>query len=169
MKHRKHSLLQKLINPLNQAMDKAHELLAEDFHYPSRLMATASKQGNKFVFENGWVIQTENEHWFGKKKNFYDVYESRTGQRKAERLSLFMSAIAIVNANANKRADHVNDTQKILSLDTRYLHHLNDAVVFNARLKSNLASEFKRELYLIRMEEAMINCKATKIALRPYI
>ncbi len=158
-----------LANSLKEAVDRAHALLEDDFHSASRLVATAHRQGNQFVFENGWVIKTKNEPWLGKKKNFYDVYNANTGVKEAENLALFMSAMAVVNVNSARRVSRILDTQNILRSDSKYQHHLNDAALFGMRLKSNRDDEFKRDFYLIRMEEAMIHCKAAKTALRPYI
>ena len=80
-----------------------------------------------------------------------------------------MSAMAVVRVNSSRRKSRILDTQNILRSDNTYQHHLNDAAIFGMRLKSNHADEFKRDFYLIRMEEAMINCKAAKTALRSYI
>ena len=133
------------------------------------MVATAHRQGDRFVFENGWVIKTKNEPWLGKKKNFYDVYNANTRTKEAENLGLFISAMAVVKVNSTKRVSRILDTQMIVRSDSRYQHHLNDAALFGMRLKSNRADEFKRDFYLIRMEEAMVNCKAAKTALRSYI
>ena len=158
-----------LTDSLREAVDRAHALLEDDFYSASKLVATAHRQGNQFVFENGWVIKTKNEPWLGKKKNFYDVYNTNTGITEAENLGLFMSAMAVVRVNSSKRVSRILDTQTILRSDSRYQHHLNDAALFGIRLKSTHADEFKRDFYLIRMEEAMIHCKAAKTALRSYI
>lgn len=166
---RKRKQVKQLAESLQHAIERAHNLLEDDFHSPSRLVASAHRQGNKFVFENGWVIKTKNEPWLGKKKNFYDVYNANTGTKEAENLGLFMSAMAVVRVNSSKRLSRVLDTQNILRSDSMYQHHLNDAAIFGMRLKSNHADEFKRDFYLIRMEEAMVNCKAAKTALRSYI
>jgi hypothetical protein len=166
---RKRKQVKQLAESLKQAIDRAHTLLEDDFHSPGKLVATAHRQGDKFVFENGWIIKTKNEPWLGKKKNFYDVYNANTGTKEAENLGLFMSAMAIVKVNSSKRMSRILDTQNILRSDCRYQHHLNDAALFGMRLKSNHADEFKRDFYLIRMEEAMVNCKEAKIALRSYI
>jgi len=166
---RKRNQVKQLAESLREAIDRAHNLLEDDFHSPSKLVASAYRQGDKFVFENGWVIKTKNEHWLGKKKNFYDVYNANTGTTAAENLGLFMSAMAVVRVNLSQRKSRISDTQNILRSDSTYQHHLNDAAIFGMRLKSNHADEFKRDLYLIRMEESMINCKAAKTALRSYI
>lgn len=166
---RKRKQVKQLAETLKYAIERAHNLLDEDFHSPSKLVATAHRQGDRFVFENGWVIKTKNEPWLGKKKNFYDVYNANTGTKEAENLGLFISAMAVVKVNSTKRVSRILDTQMIVRSDSRYQHHLNDAALFGMRLKSNHADEFKRDFYLIRMEEAMVNCKAAKTALRSYI
>ena len=102
---------------------------------------------------------TDNKIWF----------RTNTGITEAENLGLFMSAMAVVRVNSSKRVSRILDTQTILRSDSRYQHHLNDAALFGIRLKSSHADEFKRDFYLIRMEEAMIHCKAAKTALRSYI
>jgi hypothetical protein len=166
---RKRKQVKQLAESLREAIDRAHNLLEDDFHSAGKLVASAHRQGDKFVFENGWVIKTKNEPWLGKKKNFYDVYNSNTGTTEAENLGLFMSAMAVVRVNSSRRKSRITDTQNILRSDNTYQHHLNDAAIFGIRLKSSHADEFKRDFYLIRMEEAMINCKAAKTALRSYI
>lgn len=166
---RKRKQVKQLAESLKHAIERAHFLLEEDFQSPSKMVAKAHREGDRFVFDNGWVIKTKNEPWLGKKKNFYDVYNANTGAKEAENLGLFISAMAVVRVNSSKRTTRLLDTQHILNSDYRYQHHLNDAALFGMRLKSNHADEFKRDFYLIRMEEAMLNCKAAKTALRSYI
>lgn len=158
-----------LVEKLSRAVDRAQELLNEDFVTATRICARAQRQGNDMVFDNGFVIRTKPANWLGKHKNFYDVYDARTGVKHGEDLGLFISAMALVRVNSTKRATRFLDSQQIVSTDERYQHHLNDAALFSLRLKTNTTDSFKREFYNIRMEEAMLKCKSAKHELLTFV
>lgn len=158
-----------LVEKLSQAVDRAQELLDEDFVSASKFCARAQKNGPDMVFENGFVIRTKLVTWLGKHKNFYDVYDAKTGAKHGQDLGLFISAMALVKINSTKRATRMLDSQQIVSVDGRYQHHLNDAALFSLRLKKNSIDSFKRDFYTIRMEEAMLRCKTAKRELLSFV
>ena len=93
---------QSLTVSLKEAVDHAERLVYEDPDVSSKLAASSNKIGDKLVFENGWVIKTKTEKWLGQKKNFYDVYNLKTGVTEASNLGLFISAMALVKIKSSK-------------------------------------------------------------------
>lgn len=158
-----------LTNVLQAAVDHAERMVQEDHSMSSKLVTSANRVGNKIMFANGLVIKTRSENWMGKKKNFYDVYNTNTGSNEAEGLGLFMSAMAIVKLNSKKRTSRTMDSMLVVRADSRYQHHLNDAAMFGMKLQSNKTDGFKRDLYQIRMDEAMLNCQSAKKELRSFV
>jgi hypothetical protein len=163
-KPNKHSLT----DSLQEAVDHAGRLVHEDPDVSSKLAASSNKVGDKLVFENGWVIKTKTEKWLGQKKNFYDVYNLKTGVTEASNLGLFISAMALVKIKSSKFRKE-RSAKSIVDIDRRYQHHLNDAAIFGIRLKSKTVELTKRDVYQIRMEEAMLNCQSAKTELRSYV
>jgi len=158
-----------LVEKLSRAVDRAQELLNEDFISASKFCARAQKKGSDLIFDNGFVIRTKPATWLGKHKNFYDVYDAKTGAKHGEDLGLFISAMALVKINSTKRTTRILDSQQIVSTDERYQHHLNDAALFSLKLKKNSIDSFKRDFYTIRMEEAMLRCKSAKHELLSFV
>lgn len=158
-----------LVEKLSKAVDHAQELLNDDFVSASQICARAQKKGSDLIFENGFVIRTKPANWLGKNKNFYDVYDAKTGAKHGEDLALFISAMALVKVNSTRRSTRLLDSRQIVSTDERYQHHLNDAALFGLKLKKNSIDPFKRDFYTIRMEEAMLRCKSAKHELLSFV
>lgn len=154
---------------LENAVSRADQLLDEDFKSATVLAARSKKVGNRVEFDNGWVIVTKTVDWLGRKKNFYDVYSPVTNSKQAEDLGLFISAMGIIKASYGHRAKGVMNAINIIRADQRYQHHLNDAAMFDLKLRSTSLDGFKRDLYGIRMEEAMCNCNSAKRELHSYV
>ena len=161
---RNHS--KRLTSDLQAAVSYAGNLVQADT-VSNKLAASSNKVGNDLVFNEGWVIKTKKLSWLGQKKNFYDVYNKKTGKTEARDLGLFMSAMLLVKMKTGHKSNR--DIERIIDVDGRYQQHLNDAAIFGSKLRSKNVSSSKCDIYKIRMEEAMLQCQRAKEELRSYV
>lgn len=155
-----------LTSGLQEAINHAGHLVQKD-SVSNKLAASSKKVGDNLVFNNGLMIKTKKIDWLGQKKNFYDVYNTRTGKIEAKDLGLFITAMALVKSRTGHKSN--NDMRRIIDMDLRYQQYLNDAAIFGIRLKSKKISNSKSDVYQVRMDESMLQCQRVKDEIRSCI
>lgn len=156
----------RLASDLQAAVNHAGKLIQHGSAI-DKMAASTSKKGDRLVLNNGWEIRTKKIDWFGQKKNFYDVYNSRTGKIEAADLGLFVAAVALIKMKSNSK--HAKDVRRVLDVDVRYQQNLTDAAIFGIRLRSKKISSARSDILKIRMEEAMLRCQSAKKEIRSLV